>query len=322
MPEIIEPPDPTLEAADLQLVAAEEGTKPRGHLGISGIGGCPRKAAYQYYWTGSKPFNALTLKRFADGHRTEEVILERLRNVKELTVVDFIDDRQIKVDGYRNHFVGHLDFEVLGLLQAPKTWHVGEIKSVGDGNWKKFLRCKDKFAEKDVLKNWNETYFAQAQCYMKYRKRKRHWLVVTEAGGRDWNAVRTDYDAEAAQGYEDLAKRIVDEPNGALPDRISENSGFFMCNYMCEFKGICHEKGKVERNCRTCVWSTPSDKGRWMCHRHERLLSYDEQLVGCSDQRFRESLVPGELISFDREKNEARYLIGKKEWTDGGANAE
>jgi hypothetical protein len=297
--------DATLAAVDEAMMLAQIKNKsnaPRSHLGMSLIGGCGRKTALNFLWVGGELHNALTLKRFADGFSTEDLILERLKLLPYLTIVDLVDDRQVRVDGHKGHFVGHLDFEVLGLLQAPKTWHVGEVKSVGDSNWKKFKRCRDRYKEKDVLKEFNETYYAQAQCYMKYRKRKRHWLIVSEAGGRDWDAVRTDYNAEDAQSYEDLAKQIIDHPNDTLPDKISESAEYFMCKYMCQYTSICYDRGKVQRNCRTCLYGAPMDSGKWLCQKHERLLSYDEQLVGCDDQRYR-----------------LTYLIDNKEWTDGGS---
>ena len=309
--------DPTLEAADHALKEAAEPSM-RGHLGISGIGGCPRKTAYSFQWVGSKPFEAKTLKLFADGHRTEPLFFERLRLVPGLTIVDFIDDKQIRVDGYKGHFVGHLDFEVLGLLQAPKTWHVGEIKTTSEKNLTAFRRLKVKHGEKNALKEWNITYYAQAQCYMRYRKRTRHWLIVGSAGGRDWDACRTEYNEQDAEAFEARAIQIIDQTKN-LPDRISEDPEYFICKHMCEFAEICHGDVKPQRNCRTCVWSQPQDGGKWMCWRHDRLLSYDEQRVGCSDQRYRPSFVKGEVVQSDDETNHISYYMPDgREWIDEG----
>ena len=40
--------DPTLEAADRAMEKREANRAPRGYVGMSGIGDCPRKTAYRH----------------------------------------------------------------------------------------------------------------------------------------------------------------------------------------------------------------------------------------------------------------------------------
>ena len=114
--------DPTLAAADAALEDAESGKPQRGYLGMSGIGDCPRKSYFQFYAGRAAALAAKTLKNFADGHRTEDLVIDRLRAVDGLTIIDRDPDtgRQLEVSDHEGHFLGHLDGEAFGLLQAPK----------------------------------------------------------------------------------------------------------------------------------------------------------------------------------------------------------
>ena len=311
--------DPTLEAADEALEQLGNREAARTYVGVSQIGGCARKVYYGFLMVPRQPFDALTLKRFADGHRTEDLIIERLRHVEGITLIDRDPEtgKQIEVTDHNGHYLGHLDGEILGIKQSPKTWHVFEVKCVGDQAFAKFQKFKRDYHEKNVLKQWNETYYAQAQEYMMYRGMTRHYMVVASAGGRMWDSIRTDFDKGAAEYYSDRARQIIDDPN-IVPDRISENASFYQCNW-CEFSNVCHDGDPPPRNCRTCIYSDPVADGDWRCGYHRVILSTDEQRTGCAKQRYRPALVPGVLLSTNDETNELSYrLQSGDEWIDNG----
>ena len=312
--------DPTLELADAALEATGNREPARTYVGVSAIGGCPRKVYYGFLMCDRQPFDANTLKRFADGHRTEDLIIERLRMVEGVTLIDRDLDtgKQIEVQDHLGHYLGHTDGEILGIKQAPKTWHVLEIKCVGDQVFAKFQKLKRDFGEKAVLKQWNETYYAQAQQYMLYRGMTRHYMVVASAGGRMWDSIRTDLDVEAAEYYSDRARQIIEEP-GIVPDRISENASYYQCRW-CEFNHVCHDGDSPPRNCRTCVYSQPIDEGNWRCGFHDKVLAASEQRDGCEHQRYRPGLVPGVLLGTNDDTNELTYRMPDgNEWRDDGA---
>ena len=308
--------DPTLKAADEALEERENSSTPRGWLGFSSAGDCERKQDYRFSFADAEKFNAKTLKNFADGHRTEDLVIERLRLVSGVTVISHDPDtnRQIEVEDFNGHFRGHLDGEVLGLQQAPKTWHVLEVKCVGEANFRKFQKIKSAHGEKNTLKEWNEVYYAQHQLYMLYRGHKRGYLIVASAGGRDWDAVRTNLDKEAATFYARRAQRII-ENRDLLPPRVSDNPSVPPCVW-CEYKAICHEGKLPARNCRTCIFSEPRLNGGWHCQKHEKTLSYNEQREGCIDQRYRPALINGEIREITDDT--ITYFVEDREWTDKG----
>ena len=314
--------DPTLDRADRELEKREAKRKPRGYLGMSAIGDCPRKSAYRHAMVGGKPFTATTLKNFADGHRTEDLVIDRLR-LAGVTVMDVDPEtgKQIEVMDHDGHFVGHLDGEIFNLVQAPKTPHVLEVKCVSDKRFADFVKLKEKQGEKATLKAWSETYYAQHQVYMLYRGRKRGYMVVASAGGRQWDSCRTEFDKEAALFYVERARNIIYGCDDRLPDRIAETPSYYMCRW-CEFSSICHEGKAPLRNCRSCVWVEPIASGAWHCRRHKQDLDFEKQIKGCADQRYRPAFVGGEVLDVDDVGNRVTYrLVDKSIWIDGGANA-
>lgn len=253
-------PDPTLQASDAALVATQDRSR-RKYLGMSAIGGeCERKLWLTFRWARQETFDAPTLKRFEDGHRTEALIISRLKMVEGLELIDTEPDGgQIRCSDFGGHFSGHLDWMCRGLLQAPKAWHVGEMKaSAKIGELEKH---KDRLGEKNALLAWNVTYYAQAQCYMGYQGVDRHWLVCTNPGGREWTSVRTDFDPVAFMRLKGKAERIIFSPEP--PERVGGPTDF-RCK-RCHMADLCHGDGLPDRECRICLHATPERAGIWSC---------------------------------------------------------
>jgi hypothetical protein len=305
--------DHTLRAADEALAAAQERRK-RPYLGMSAIGDqCARKLWYGFRWAAESNFDAATLKRFADGHATEAVAIARLKAVGELELHDVNEaGEQFGFSDVGGHFRGHMDGVVLGLLQAPKTWHVLEIKATE--KLRDLEKAKAEFGEKLALKKWNPTYYAQAVLYMAYAGLDRHYLVACSPGGRKWTSVRTEADPAEAESLMAKAARIVlaDQP----PERIA-SSDFYICRW-CDFHAVCHDGKPADRNCRTCLSSTAEPDGRWSCARYEiDDLSVSQQEEGCATHLYIPDLVDGEQV--DADANHVTYkLKDGSTWTDRG----
>lgn len=314
MAAITAPACPTLAACDAALEAAQE-TWQRTYLGMSEIGRpCERALWYNFRWARPVRFDALTLKRFADGHAGEAVIVGRLKATPGLEVHDLdTSGEQFGFLDHANHFGGHMDGVILGLVQAPKTWHVIEVKI--SEKWNELDKVRAKVGEKHALREWNPVYYAQGVLYMHYAQLTRHYLVCGSPGARRWTAVRTDADPAHAAWLTAKAERIIfaDTP----PQRIG-GPDHFNCR-MCDHAGVCHEGKPARRSCRTCLHVTPSRGGGWRCEHpdfpHE--LSLDDQKAGCPAHRFNPGLVPGEQI--DAGPHGVTYrMADTTEWTDHG----
>ena len=301
----------TLALCDEVFVEKQNSENPRPYLGASSIGDkCSRKLWYRFRWC-KEVFDATTLKKFRDGHISEDTVIAQLKLNKSLTVIDRENGQQVGFSDIDGHFSGHLDGEIEGLAEAPKTRHVLEIKATAE---KKFTELKKHIAalgEKLALRKWNETYYAQIVLYMFYRKLTRSIHVITTAGARDWVSVRTDADNSFAKTLIEKARRIIyatDAPEG-LP-RDSQD-----CKY-CGLFDVCHNKKLPERNCRTCIHSSPAKDGLWHCAKKEVILLYEDQLAGCANHLYLPNFVNGEI------KDVADRCITYKmkngtEWVDG-----
>lgn len=306
---------PTLAAADKALADGQE-RRHRAYLGMSAIGGaCERALWYNFRWAAKPAFDAATLKRFADGHASEAVAVARLKATPGLEVHDLDDSgEQFGFKDIGGHFSGHMDGVVLGLIQAPKTWHVLEIKA--SEKWTDLDKAKKKVGEKSALAEWNATYYAQAVLYMDYAGLDRHYLVCVSPGARRWTAVRTDADPVFAQILRDKAERIIfaDE----APKRIGGPDSF-ACRF-CDFAETCHAGKQADRACRTCLHVTPTREGEWRCEKFGHSLSKTDQEAGCAEHRYLPDLVPGEQIDADNYSVSYRMADGTL-WEDKGQAA-
>lgn len=243
--------------------------KPRQYLGMSMVGqDCERASWYSLRWC-SVPgggFDAKTLRNFEDGHRGEDLMAERLRLVPKLKLltIDPSTGRQFKFSDFGGHLQGHIDGVVLGLLQAPKTWHCWENKV--SEKVAALEKAKGEVGEKDALQKWNEVYFAQAQLYMHYADLDRSYLTVQSPGGRlPETSVRTNKQPEVVARLREKAQRVITAPE-PLP-RLSEDAAFWKCRG-CSFRGTCHGDALPAPSCRTCLHATPSldgADGDWLC---------------------------------------------------------
>lgn len=232
--------DPTLDAVDAALERRGASQSPRTYLGMSSIGHpCGRKLWYDYHQPKQPSFDAATLRRFEDGHRGEDLMAERLRMVDGVTLmtVDPETGRQWAYSDHGDRFGGHADGKIVGLLQAPKTWHIWEHKCVNDKKWAELNDLKRDQGEKHALRAWDAVYYAQAVLYMHYSGLSRHYLTCSTPGERDTTSVRTDADPVHAAELINKAERIL---NARAPlARLSNDPAWWQCRF-CDRNEECH----------------------------------------------------------------------------------
>ncbi len=310
--------DPTLDAMDAAQEAAQTGEKRRPYLGMSSLGNeCSRQLWYGFRWVQRITFKAQTLRYFEDGHRTEDMVAERIKAVPGIELTTHgPDGRQLGWKDFGGHLRGHADGILTGLLQAPKTRHLWENKAVNDKKFKKLEKLKA-INEKVALSIWDFTYYAQQVLYMDYEGLTRSWMTVTTPGGRHQIGVRTEEDPAEAIKLKAKAERIIfsDSP----PNIVSDSDKMPPCLF-CDHKEICRGRQAADRNCRTCCHTTPERDGTWSCGKFEEVVDYDRQTKGCSLHRYNPAFVPGEVIDASEEENwiEYRYSYSGDIWRDEG----
>jgi len=226
--------DPTLQAIDRILEERTNNEAPRTYIGASSIGDCARKIWYRYHKGMKETFDADTIRRFNDGHRTEDIMAAHLRMVPGIKLhTHDSDGRQFGfTDG---PFAGNYDGVIEGLIQAPTTPHLWECKAVNEESFNKFKKAVAE-DEKGALAKWNRIYYAQAIVYMHKAELKRHYLTVCTPGMRNYASCRTEANPEMAEGLIAKAKRIATQTTP--PERIG-GPDWYECKW-CSFYGVCH----------------------------------------------------------------------------------
>lgn len=225
--------DPTIHAMKMIAEGRRAAEPRRNYLGASQIGDpCERKIWYEFNGHPRNPMGWQGCFAVEDGYRTEELVIERLRQVPGIKVYG-VQDGFSALDDF---FQGHIDGKIEGLWQAPKTPHILEVKACNEKKFRELEKAIDKHGEKDALKHWSVWFYAQAQTYMFQLGFERHYLVCSLPGGRDMISCRTELDKEYAKAMLGRAKRIIEarEP----PERAYKDKSFFACSF-CDFKDEC-----------------------------------------------------------------------------------
>lgn len=187
---------------------------------------------------------------------------------------------QWKVSDVEGHFGGSLDGVGRGLPDLPPDMpFLIECKT---HNLKSFTKLK----EEGLMKSKWE-HFVQCQTYMG-KKKLPMCLYMAECKDND------KLHLELVQPDPVTGSRTIDRARLVIyaheaPPRINKSPGFWKCKF-CDYPQLCHFKktADVERNCRTCIYSSPAKdgSGEWLCGLAGELegqrLNEAAQLAGCS----------------------------------------
>lgn len=313
------PPIPKPQASTVTAIYAayEAANDPRDGRSISVstlAEECSRKLFYEYRW--ASPHEQITgrqLRLFETGNIEESRWVENLRMIGCEVVDHEPNGKQIMVEACDGHVRGYLDSEILGLPEAPKTIHVGEMKS---HNLKSFTALK-----KDGVRLSKPLHFTQLQTYMYLRGRDRGIYLAVCKDNDELYAERLRLDTDYVMRLLARAQNIIDanEPPAKLHEDPNAKMAF-ACGW-CKHKPICHEGAWPRVNCRTCLYSAPEAGGSWSCARFSKPLSHDEQQAGCPAHLTLPSLIDGEQIDADENSETVTYrLRDGRIWVDGAAN--
>jgi hypothetical protein len=262
----------------------EDGRRP--HLGASQIGkSCERALWYDFRWTTPCRFPGRILRLFETGQLEEARLVKDLRRIGATVLeVDPETGRQWRVEAHGGHFGGSLDAVALGLLEAPKAWHVLEFKT----HSAKSLR---ELVAKGVAEA-KPQHRAQMQVYMHLTGLSRAMYLAVCKDTDDLHVERVRADADAAKRLLAKAARVIHAVRP--PARISENPAWFECRF-CDYHALCHGDAGAAASCRSCLHATPVEGG-WHCARWDQALDLTTQRQACARHLFIPDLVPGEVV--------------------------
>lgn len=298
-------PSPTVEAI-YAAHEAEAGDGFRDHLGASRIGKeCVRALWYDFRWATRTAFPGRILRLFETGRVEESRLVRDLRRTGA-TVLDRDPEtgRQWRFEACGGHFAGSLDAVALGLLEAPKTWHVVELKT---HSAKSFAELK-----RDGVRKSHPHHWAQMQVYMRLAGIERAMYVAVCKDTDEIHVERVPADPEESDRLLAKARRVIDSKRP--PARISDDPAWWECR-LCEHHPVCHEGGAAEVTCRSCLHATPAEVG-WHCARWDTMLSPAEQRRACEHHLYIPDLVPGDVLDAGEDWVEYR-IRGGGAWING-----
>lgn len=278
----------------------------RPHLGASLIGDdCTRKLWFVFRWTLKVKFPGRILRLFKRGDLEEPRLVADLRAIGcTVQEVDPETGKQWRVEDVRGHFGGSLDGIVLGLPEAPKTWHLAEFKTHNKESFAKLVKDKVQIAKPE--------HYTQMQIYMHKKGLERAIYMAVNKDTDEIYPERISVDHEHALRMIAKAERIIDAPR---PPSRPYSPDFWKCR-SCNFQETCHGSQMPERNCRTCLHSTPVDNGEWHCAKWDDNIPLDVMKHGCASHRFIPDIVPGTFNGAEGERLNYTLKDGSA-WVDG-----
>lgn len=250
----------------------------RDHLGASMLGHkCDRFLWLGFRWALNPQHSGRLLRLFDTGHREEARIYRDLRKAG-MTVEAGKTLRKLRW----GHLGGHGDGRVTGVPGAESTVHLLECKT---HSAKSFA-----WLRKNGVKIAKPEHYIQMQVYMHGYDLDRALYVAVGKNDDDLHVERVTYDCATAEAALARGQSIVDasEPPARMdpespPCKLVAKDG---TEYPCQFWELCHGKARPERNCRTCVYSTPltlgdDDAPVWACGKLAKPCNRLLQRRGC-----------------------------------------
>lgn len=269
-------------------------SRPQRRLGASSIGQvCQRRSFYDFRWAsvGGSGFDGRMLRLFETGHLAESRFVADLKAIGcEVHDRDSTTNEQFTFTAVGGHFVDKMDAAVLGLPEAPKTWHACEFKTHGEKSFKEL--------EKKGVRESKPEHYAQLMCAMHLGGMDRGLYLAVNKNTDHLYAERIRYSKQEGEALLAYAAQIVTASDA--PPRGFDDPDSYPCT-LCPHRQVCwpsippHPAIVSRVSCRNCVHATAvvgeSQAGIWKCEKHNKTLSETEQLAACDDHLFLPSFI-------------------------------
>lgn len=260
----------------------------RQHLGASILGTkCARAIFYGWRWAHKPHFNGKTLRLFNRGHLEEGRLIALLLMIGVQVYQQDEVGKQFKISFANGHGGGSGDGKLVGIPDIPKDkFCLFEAKTHGE---KSFIKLAGVAVEENGyfvykyplgVKEAKPEHYVQMVTYM--NKMNIDYALYT-AVNKNTDHLYMEIvprDDMTAEKFLDRGLKIVyvDQP----PPQINNSITSYDCIW-CDHKLICHRHALPSVNCRTCMYSKPSEKDKtWFCNKHSATIPEDVMQVGCS----------------------------------------
>lgn len=266
---------------EFRIESVQQPREPRRYLGMSSIGiECLRRQWYAWRWTVTRKIIARVQRIFERGHNEEASIIRDLKLIgcevfrvdkqgNEIELIGTPDEKQEELIGFHRHSMGHPDGRLRGVIEAPKTIHLLEMKTMQD---KYFTVLREKGVEEGFPE-----YFDQMIMYMGRMKLTRGLLIATNKNDQARKYERVKFNQDR---FEILVEREESIILSEQPPKKAYKEDFWKCQW-CAFHQVCHNHAEPNKNCRTCEFGNILPRGKWECGLTGKRLSTRKQIVGC-----------------------------------------
>ncbi len=264
----------------------------RSYLSMSDIGNdCFRAMWMNFRWCSEDILSAKTIRIFARGDLEESRVVSYLKAAgvyvykqweedgEKLPLTGAVGEEQEELIGFAGHAKGHPDGRCIGVIEAPKTPHLLEIKTMNDKYFKILLKCK--------LQTANPTYYDQMQRYMGEMKLTRGLFVAVNKNDEEIYIERVYFNKERYKALCEKERAVI--LSEFIPTKEFKPT-WYKCRW-CKHRFACHREfydkfgeGKdPQANCRTCKHVDLGDDGKWFCSKmDDKELTVKSQRIGCS----------------------------------------
>lgn len=307
MATIPEPLHTTISEIDASYERDAESRHSR-RLGASELGReCAREIWYRFRWVEPlEVFSGRMRRLFQTGHLEEARLVADLRRAG----VDVRDTDPATKKQYiatDEHIVCKADGLALGLKEAPATWHAIELKTMNKKNFNALV--------KHGLETSKPEHAAQLRTAMALGGLSRGYYLAKCKDDERLYSERLEHDEGKWRDIRKRALNIVYSPTP--PPRADNNPNAFVCKF-CRYAERCHNKLEPmypqnpthmpQRNCRTCIHSTPLTDGTWKCEHLDKELDYEAQQAGCDQHLY----IP-DLLSWLTQSNATEHAVSYKD---------
>lgn len=239
-------------------------------LGMASLGAkCVRQLWLKFRWARIGSTSIKISRLFEMGNGVEAQVIKDL----EALGVE-ITDRQAPVHGWGGHIFGFIDGIAHNVYEAPKTPHLLEVKSMNDRNFNALVS--------KGIKDSKLEHYVQCQMYMGKLRLTRTLYIAVNKNTSEAYAIRFEYDEVEYRFYMGRGMDVVGSETSP-PNMINDEKNF-ACRF-CDFVPICYGGEDYLKSCRTCVHVNLEDEGKWSCGKHNKQLTYQEQIDACDSYR-------------------------------------
>lgn len=298
---------PTLRAVWSHYEAAEN--RPGNRIGVSWLGTpCARQLWYKFRWAAQEKFDGRMRRLFLRGHEEELKVYidllcagltvmpgpgfrlhlhpqERTRNNATLALQSFVAAGlpQFPMTTPEGHIGGYADGACFGVLEAPETWHMLEIKTHSSNSFGK-IRAQG-------IQQAKPQHWVQCHVGMRLLGLDRCLYIAVNKDNDDMIYTRIRLERDLADAAIARGNEIAFAEEA--PPRIAEDPDSEDCQY-CPFNNMCFSVSEAvpEVSCRSCVWAQAINGGGWHCSRHHKELSVQAQKDACDRHLYIPSMFP------------------------------